>query len=197
MKDLSTINSLFPLESPRIRLREVVPSDYGFLYKLASSPELSWSWRYRSRQIGFERFVQTMRDGVLVHFTITMNDHSGQIEGRPIGQVICYNADMHNRHAYVAVQGHPHFFRSGATIDAARLFIQYVFALFDFRKIYIECPEFVLDSHYKSITRLFREEARYVDHEFFAGSWWDLLVYAIDRSTWNDRVARLYNSLEA
>jgi RimJ/RimL family protein N-acetyltransferase len=174
------------LSSNRVSLRPIRPADYGFLYELSMNPEIAWSWKYRTGQVGFEQFIQELREGVLHQFIVDHVDVARSGEQAPIGQVICYNADYRNKHAFLAAQGDPKFHRVGAMIDATQLLITYVFGLHDFHTLYIECSQFVLEAYYPSIDRFFSQEAHLIDHEYYFGRFWDTFIFSITRKSWSD-----------
>jgi hypothetical protein len=71
------------------------------------------------------------------------------------------------------------------------LFLNYVFSCFDFRKLYMELPEFNYDQFASGEGRYFELEARLRDHSFFGGRYWDELVLAIYQDKWQEGEGRL------
>jgi RimJ/RimL family protein N-acetyltransferase/aryl carrier-like protein len=171
-----------PVSNQWIQLKTVQRADYDFLYDLATEPESSHRWRYRGQQPSFEEFVSSLHRDVLCHYLVVTADHS-----RRVGYAACYAADFRNQHAYIALQIDRRHHRQGWTITAAELLIDRMFACYDFGKLYLECPEFVVPSIRSGIGRLFVEEGRLKQHERFVSQWWDLYVFAMYRETWTNR----------
>jgi len=175
-----------PLASPRVQLRELIPSDYPILYRLAMDPALSHRWRHRSRQLTFEEFVPSLTEGVLCQFAVVSTPAL-----EVIGHVVCYRPDFRNRFAYLALQGIPEVQHTGLVMEAAELLVDYLFACFDFHKLYAECPGFSLPQYQSGLGEIFVEEGRLRDHERFLGRTWDFSILALYRSAWLDRKRRL------
>ena len=163
----------------RARLRIIRPNDYPFLYELALDPVAGFRWRYRSSHPGFEEFCQTFRQGVLLNFLIESPERQ-----RQLGYIACYRHDFRNRHAYLAVLGHESVQGQSVMMEAVQLFVDYVFACYDFRKIYVECPGFTLDSIRSCLDHVFVEEGHFHAHERYLGEWWDLHVLSTDVEAW-------------
>ena len=172
------------LSSERLRLREVRPDDYPFLYHLAASPSESHLWRFRGAQPSYEEFAQTVKRGVFVQFLIVSKRNQDRL-----GLVSCYNADFRNRNAYIAMQGSPDLPDRSWIMEAGRLFVDYLFGCFDFEKLYAEAPAFTFDRFRAGLGKFFAEEGRLRGHERFMGRWWDLHILALYRSTWSDHIA--------
>jgi acyl carrier protein/RimJ/RimL family protein N-acetyltransferase len=173
---LSLLFSENDFKTGQLRLRELVPSDYPFLYRLSASPEGMFRWRYRGPQPGFEEFVRSLRTGVLVQFVIAALDSN-----TPVGLVVCYGADFRNRHAYVALQATP---GQSSALGAAALFVDFLFRSYDFDKLYAELIEYTFRDLRSGIGRVFELEGHLRGHERFLGRSWDKYLVAIYRSSW-------------
>ena len=168
------------IHTSRIRLREVLPGDYLFLYSLATNPEHGFRWRFRNTIPSFEEFVGNLRaPGMLVQLLIV-----SATTNEPLGIVICYQADFRNRHAYIAVQGRPDITGRGVVAEAAQVFIRYLFGCYDFEKLHAESYEFSLTSFGSVLNELFVEEGRLKNHERYLGRQWDLSIIAVYRNAW-------------
>ncbi len=70
-------------------------------------------------------------------------------------------------------------------VEGFLLFIQYVFDHFSFRKLYFEVPEFNdallqgMDGH------PLRREGNLVGHQYHAGRFWDMRIWALYRDDWS------------
>ena len=166
------------LKGQWVELRPLLPPDYQFLYQLAVDPEYAYRWRFRANLPSYEEFLHLLHQGVLVQYLVTKRG------GEQLGLVVCYRADLRNRHAYVAMQAVPELIGKGWALQAASLFINYLFTCHDFHKLYVETYEFNLDTFRSGLDWLFTEEACLKDHERFMGRTWDLHILACYRDTW-------------
>ena len=105
-------------------------------------------------------------------------------DGQPLGTVFCHNADFRNGHASISVQVSDEVSIKGLGSEAMRLFIDYLFGLYDFRKLYAEVYEFNLEEFAHGMDRLYTIEACFKQHELFAGKAWDRLSLAFYRDSW-------------
>lgn len=167
-------------------MRSITPSDYEFLYKLETAPELGSRWRFRSGLPSPERFAASLFDGVLASFLVEEREN-----GKPLGFVTAYSADFRNGHCYLAVAATPEVHGRGVLLEAAGLFINYCFQSWDFRKLYAETFDFALAS-FAGVTRsLFVEEGRLREHEYHLGRYWDKVYLALYRDEWDRQSERL------
>ena len=175
------------LAGKRCRLRVVRPADYPFLYELALDPSSGFRWRYRSNHPGFEEFVQTFRQGVLLNFIV--EDPNSQHQ---LGYIACYRHDFQNQHAYIAIQGSSSAQWRAVLMQAAHLFLGYLFKCYDFNKIYVECPGFNISDIRSAIDHVFEEEGVLRSHQRFLGRWWDFHILSTRREKWFE----WYNAVE-
>ncbi len=104
-----------------------------------------------------------------------------------IGHVIAYSADLRNRFAWLASIVAPPFMGKGVMMEATGLFIGYLFANWELRKIYIEATSFAFQSYASGEDKLFRHEGLLRGHHYHNGSWYDqhiLAIYREDAEKW-------------
>jgi RimJ/RimL family protein N-acetyltransferase len=70
------------------------------------------------------------------------------------------------------------------TVSGFALFVDYLFAGWNFRKLYLEIPEYNYPPMKSFASRFFAEEGRLAEHAFMAGRWWDLIIVALWRKHW-------------
>jgi RimJ/RimL family protein N-acetyltransferase len=167
------------LESRHVRLRPVSPADIGPLYELALDPDVLWRWRSRGTTPSPESFAQNLWSETLVQFVVCTPDSA-----RPLGLVTAYHADLRNRWAYIAAVMAPSTWRQGWPLEASMLLIDYLFRIFDLRKLYLESLEFNASQYSSAVGSFLVEESRLVAHEYYSGRWWDLITYALYRDVW-------------
>ena len=184
-----------PVQQPlrqgkRVTLRGVDRSDFEFLYGLASAPDSGFRWRYRGATPSPDLFAAQLWDGVLAQFMVLDRG-----SGERVGVVSLYNASFQNGHAYLAASAAPAYRSSGYMLDAALLFLDYTFTVWDLRKVYVETVEFNLPQFASGMGKFLVEEARLRDHEFFAGRHWDMVFLSIGRSSFDEYSPRYLNAL--
>lgn len=168
-----------PLTGRRTRLRPVFPADYEYLYALSTSERTAHRWRYRGMTPNPEGFTQTLWGGVLAQFLIERRS-----TGERVGHVTSYDANERNGFCHIAMLTDPAVQGSGWILEAASLFVNYLFTNWNFRKLYGEVPEYNYDEFASGAGRWFRVEGRLGEHEFYGGRYWDLLLLALYRADW-------------
>lgn len=126
-----------------------------------------------------------MSKGALVQFLVV--DRSAS---EPLGLVVAYNANLHEGYVYGGVTFVPKLVGRGIALDAVWIFIRYVFATWNFRKMYFEVPEFNTQLFESGEGKVFSEEGRLRDHAYYRGRFWDVVTYALyrpqsDESPWH------------
>jgi len=102
-----------------------------------------------------------------------------------VGLVTAYRANHEDGHALVAGIRFDPYSRSPSMIIGIGMFIDYLFACWSFRKLYMEVPEYNYRQFASGLGRVFTLEARLRDHYYLDGERWDQLTLAIYRDTWN------------
>ena len=174
-----------PMEGRGVQLRRVTPGDYEFLYWLATARETGFRWRYRGMTPSPEEFTRTLWDGIFAQFIVAGGD------GTPIGLVMAYGAHPRDGYVYLGAVAVPDEIGTGRLVVGTIVFIEYLFAVGSFRKVYLEAPEFNISQFGHGLHRYCSEEARLHDHEWYGDRWWDLVTLAIYRERWQTDGARL------
>lgn len=169
-------------KSKRVRLRPIEVKDYPQLYTLAVDPETNFRWRFRGNTPSPQEFERALWEGVLAQFALVSISTE-----RLCGFVVSYTADMRNRSAHIAVNLMPDFRFAAWPLEGLVLFVDYLFRLYDFRKLYAEVLGFNFHAIASGLDEYFVEEGRLRQHEFHDGQYWDLHILAIWRGTWERR----------
>jgi RimJ/RimL family protein N-acetyltransferase len=169
------------LEPPQLvgqyfRLVPVLPQATQFLYGLAVSPDVGFRWRYRGSVPPYQKFEQELWQGMLAQFLVESIQTN-----QPAGHVICYNPDLSLGHAYVGAAMAPQYLGTGIAAEPVRLFINYLFDVWPFHKLYLELPEFNYTQFASAGGRGLHVEARLRDHDYYRGRRWDRLILAAYR----------------
>lgn len=170
------------MERSALSFRRFRREDMPALYEIATSDELTMSWRFRGRNPGFDEFVGTFNHGVLIDFVACSED---AIEA----YAVLYNHDVLNRFAYVAAIVSSQ--RKGTRMGRAVLgdILGVAFRLWDLRKVYAEVPDFIaeaveltVESH--SSLAPFAVEGVLKEHYFIDGRYRHLHIVSATREAW-------------
>jgi RimJ/RimL family protein N-acetyltransferase len=175
-----------PLEGRHVQLRPLTPRDYESMQRLEFSTDLAIRWRFRGSTPSPELWAQTAWRTVLAQYVVVTPRQQ-----RAIGLVVAYSANYQDQSAYVAAVGFQSQRRSPVMLLGFGLFLNYVFACWQFRKLYLEVPEYNYGQFASGVGRYFQVEARLRDHFFFGGQYWDQLTLAIYRDAWTNLGERL------
>jgi RimJ/RimL family protein N-acetyltransferase len=164
------------LHGKRVALRPVEPADYDFILQLSTSPSITYRWRTRGTTPSPPDFQVMLWRGVLCQFLIVRSS-----DGEPLGLISAYNADFRNQTAYLAILMRDHRGGSIWTLDGIALFLNYLFANFDLRKVYAETSELSSWTFASGAGRYFEVEGTLREHEYYGGRYWDTYVLAFWR----------------
>ena len=176
--------------TPRLRgrhvyLRPVGPEDYGYMRSVDLGQELGVRWRFRGATPSPEQWAQATATQ-LAHFVVTRSS-----DNAPLGTTTVYQQNFQDRHAYLAVAAFQGLARNPLMVLGTTLFVEYVFTCWDFRKLYLEMPEFNLPQFASGLGSLFAEEARLREHVYYDGRHWDKVILALYRRVWRESSQRL------
>jgi RimJ/RimL family protein N-acetyltransferase len=171
-----------------VELQPVRPTDYDFLYSLATSGESSARWRFGATTPSPEAFARSLWEGVVAQFVVRARSSA-----RPLGLVSAYRPDMLAGHVGAAVLLDPAAQCTGWALESFSLLVDYLLDNWDLNKIYLEYPAFNRGQFFYAIRRgLVMEEATLRDHVFAFGRLWDFHIAAIYRERWERwRAARV------
>ena len=168
------------LQGERVLLRPIHPQDYPALFEIETGPFLGTTWRQRGATPSYERFVASLFEGVLAQYIVVSRRTS-----TPRGYVTLYNANLGAGWAYVAAAKFDHEDRSGEILLGAALLIDYAFEGWPIHKLYAEVSGHNIGGFQSMIGRVFVEEARLTEHEYWGGCRWDSHILAVSRERWS------------
>jgi RimJ/RimL family protein N-acetyltransferase len=173
------------LEGHKVYLRPVTEADYGFLFALSTDEATGFRWRFRGETPSPDGFTHAIWHNTIAQFVVC----SGATD-EPVGHVVAFNANMRHRYAHIAMVVRPDRVGRSWALEGAQLFIDYLFANWEFRKLYAEVVDFNL-TQFGSIATMpaFLVEGRLTEHEYYRGRYWDLVVIALRRQDWEDFMA--------
>jgi RimJ/RimL family protein N-acetyltransferase len=147
-----------------------------FLYQLATNEENGFRWLLAGTVPPAEVFQQNFWKGVLTQFVVLVRSSSA-----PIGIVVAYNAEINHGFAYLGADFAPNVQGIGIAIEAVELFVDYLFATYNLRKLYLEVPEYNLGTMANGIGGVLREEGVLREHTYYRNQYWDRHVLALYR----------------
>ncbi|MDA8103513.1 MAG: GNAT family protein [Nitrospiraceae bacterium] len=159
------------------------------------SRAVNFRWRYHGAIPPYEVFERALHTNVLAQFVVVLTRSPKTV----IGQVAAYDGNLQDGTAWLAVAADP---RAGAgVLEAAMLFIRYLFAHYPLRKLYVDTPSFNLPQFASAAAEgLLVEEGRLRDHQYFDNRYWDRIIYALyqdkARSFW-ERFMHAFPSVPA
>jgi RimJ/RimL family protein N-acetyltransferase len=162
-----------------IGLRALTPADYGPLYDLCNSTEVT-TWRNLARNVPPDAFPGFLWEGVHSQRAVFLRREPS----RCVGLVSLFNEDAANQVAYLSVVVDPTAPTATAGGEAVALWLRHVFASTSLRKVYAETTDLSL-SRAQSALRVpgAREEGRLRSHLLRGGQAHDLVVIAFSRDT--------------
>lgn len=167
-----------------VRLRPLATDDYSMLYFMEQDPMMAQHFRHHSFTVPPERYGEALWAGVDCQFAIeSIND------GTLVGIVNVHGSDKTNLNARLAILIRPDLHNKAWPLEALPLFIDHVFRVFPYRKLYADVTESVFESFSAGSGIDFDVEGRLVAHHWIGGTWQDLLILAVHRSAWENRQA--------
>lgn len=168
-----------PRVGRHVRLRAVDPSDLGDLYRLEVASPAAVRWRFRGRTPSPEEHARSVWAGVTATFVVASNTTNAVL-----GLVSMYDYSAENQIAFISAIGQQDALQSGLMVEAAVLFLDYCFRVWNLRRVYLDAPEYNMDQFASVATVGFAEEGRMIEAEFFDGRYWDRVFLGISRDRW-------------
>lgn len=166
------------LATKHILLRPIMDSDIDLLIKWRNDPTSIYLWSTRRNLIS-----QTeARDEIAED--IRNNKHvwlMAQNARSVIGTIYSYDAQFVDEHCWVTTYVTDGFRSRGYGPDMLGLFLEHLFAYYNFRKIYLDAYGHNRASWHTMQNFGFAEEGRFPEHRYIDGKWHDLIRFAVYR----------------
>jgi hypothetical protein len=169
------------LHSRRVSLRPVVPADLPFLYRIEVLDGSTESWRTRGATPNPIAYLRSVFDGFRTAMVCATRS-----DGRPFGLIAAYNAAPLTRRLWIAMTVERGSRRSGATIEAAALFIDYCFTVYRVEQVFVEATQERFAQFASFTDFIGRSHGSYRSHDAHCGSFSDRAVTSVDRVEWLD-----------
>ena len=167
------------LIGPKVSLEAVTPSHYSFVHRLAVAPETGFRWRFRGSTPSPEEFSHLIWNQVTAQYVIVT-----LLTGRPSGVVTAYGSNHRDGWTYVALCSEPEILGTGTAFEGLSLFLEYLFTIWDFHKIYFEIPEYNLEFVANSVAVYAVQEGSLSDHLYYSGRYWSMAIFSMTRERW-------------
>ena len=165
------------LGSRRVRLESVSAAHVPFLHALASNPLNGFRWQHGGNVPPLEVFEANLWHGVLAQHVVVH-----QSDDRLVGHCLLYNPEINHGHVSFGAIVTPDMEGSGIGAEASFLCWRLAFKLWNLRKIYLDLPEFNVESIAGGVGAFLHEEARLRDHLYYDGRWWDRVTLTVYRA---------------
>lgn len=172
------------LESRRVRLVPVAPAHMNYLYGLATSEGVGSRWVFGGMVPTPQEFQRRFLHGIFAQFVPVLRRTD-----RPFGHLVAYQADLANGHVYIGGVTEGRLHRTGYPIEAFMIFLRHLFLSWNFRKVYMDLPEFNRSQMFAGgLVDAVQEEARLRDFSYHDGEWWDRSIVSLRRTTFMEHV---------
>lgn len=163
----------------RVRLRAVVPTDFDAIYAASVNPKSGFRWRFNGATPSPETVAQSLWQSTLCQFIV-----EGVVDRSRYGLVTAYDADFSNGFASLGLLRLSDRKPRGETFEGLFHIIEYLFATWNFRKLYFEVPGFNEAQLVGLDQEIAIEEGRFRDHLYWNNKWWDMITLALYREQW-------------
>ena len=170
------------LETQKIKLRPVTSNDYDMLYSWHFSTGQIHLWWDERHIRSFDEFVNDFNNKLryffFTFFVVVKREHETDI---PVGFTYTSRFNPVDRYVYSTMYLDREFTGKGLGIEAGQIHIQYLFSVFNIRKIYAEIYEYNKISIKAAKKAGFIEEARLKQHRWYIDRYWDLIIMSLHR----------------
>ncbi len=173
-------------------LRPLIAADYPWICALHSDPRVAPRTRLRGATTTPEDTIRILTSGVTAQFVVVRRSN-----GARLGLLTLYKADFRANIAFFAATFSPSAQQLGWPLEATILFVEYVFRVFELRKLYVEAVQPNVDSFQHVIGTHFIEEGRLREYEMIDGEFVDVVFAAMSRSHWQDSRAAYLGAVGA
>ena len=172
------------LSGRTVLLRPLTPADYNSLHLIETSSDLGPRWRFRGTTPSPERWNHETWNQCLAAFLVILRSTDA-----PVGFVAIHRANFQDGHAHLSATRLQSVDRSPALLLGLGLFLRYVFSCWNFRKLYMDVPEYNYDQFASGLDEFFVMEGRLNDDLYAGGRYWDQIILAIYRDEWQKGAA--------
>ena len=176
----------FPIETPRLLLREIQAEDEDDVHEYASDPCVSRfdEWGPNTREKTHEVIARWLK----IHEEWPRDETNLAVELRSekkrIGSVTLYVQDRKNASAYIGYVFNRRYWNQGYATEAARALIDAAFKSLSLHRVWATCDTRNVAS-WRVMEKLgMRREGHFLKDVFQKGEWRDSYLYAILADEW-------------
>jgi len=176
----------FPIETPRLLLREIQAEDEDDVHEFASDPCVSRfdEWGPNTREKTHEvisRWLKIHQEWPREETNLAVELRS---EKKRIGTVALYVKDQKNASAYIGYVFNRRYWNQGYATEAARALVDAAFKSLSLHRVWATCDTRNVASRRVMEKIGMRREAHFVKDVFQKGEWRDSYLYAILADEW-------------
>jgi RimJ/RimL family protein N-acetyltransferase len=168
-----------PPPTNRVRLRQLEPGDYDFVYRLATDPVVGPRWRCRGTTPSPDELIANLWQDLLAQAVVVTTED----RARRIALVQAYKPSNQGT-AFLSVLAEPETIGTGRTLEGITLFVDRQFATFNLRYLYAEMLDPVYRSVASGVGSLFQHYGALPEHEFIDGRYQTLHLIGTSRQQW-------------
>jgi len=188
------VNKKLPFAIPtltgkQVTLRPITRDDYKHIFKWQTDTRQLHLWWADRDILPFEEFVTDL-ERRLRRFIHTIFIIESINDKKPAGMVYSYNTSMLDRYTYLCVYLSPEYIRKSMGPEAGKLFANYLFQYYGFRKIYAEIISYNQGSLRLARWNGFVQEGCLKDYRWFGNCYWDLHILAISADKFMERIEK-------
>lgn len=173
-----------------IVLRPPVHRDLAAIYRWHTDLQTLHLWLQDRRMLSEDEFARAFPETLrhrIVFFVIALRENLNkaakgvETDDVAVGMFYTYNHNMVDRHAYLAAYLDPQYTHKGIAIAAGRILGDYLFNIYNLRKLYAEIFAYNYPALKAASKAGFVEEGRLKRHRWHQGQYWDLVILALYR----------------
>jgi RimJ/RimL family protein N-acetyltransferase len=182
------MSSVSLIESSRLVLRPFEMDDVEAVLEYQSNPEVvryvPWPVRNASMvQVALAKAIhQTKFEKQDDYLSLALIRRS---DGRLVGQMNAMYVSEKDQCGEIGYVVNPTFARQGFASEASRALVSAIFENNQFRRVIARFDDRNVASRGVAEKLGFRQEAHFIEDDFFKGEWINTLVYAILRNEWD------------
>lgn len=172
-----------------VLLRPIASADHEWLYRQAIDSTTGSRWRLHGMIPSADTFLNVLYGGAELSFLVV-----DRADGSRLGMVQLLGLHERHRFAYLSTFFGAEAQQKAWPLEGIALFLRYVFAAFQLRKIYVESLSPETEQYKSLIGDFFVEEGVLRQHENVFGTYYDMHIFAIYRERWaiaEERIFRL------
>lgn len=177
------------LTGKHVILRPITRDDYKDIFRFQTDMRQLYLWWADRDILSFEEFVEDFQRR-LRRFIQTIFIIESVNEKKTVGMIYSYNANLIDRYAYLCVYLSPEYVGKNMGPEASKLFANYLFQYYGFRKLYAEIISYNQGSLRLARWNGFVQEGCLKEYRWFGHRYWDLHILSISVEEFIQRMSQ-------